>query len=444
MLLAGIAWLIESYDIGIAGNVLPALQKQYHLDTFSVGLIATASTIGIVAAIIPAGWMSDQIGRKRMLIIGTAWYAIFSLLCGFAPNAQVVVALRFVSGLGMGAVFPIPYAMASEYMPRRSRGAMTGVLDSFLSLGYFLAPLIAFALIPQLPQDIGWRYLFYIGGLPLLFVPILAKWMPESARWLQVKGRYDEADHIVSQLEAAISERTGRELPSLPVTTTVVTSERSVPVTLIFRGLYLRRTIMMWIAFPCILFVFYAIQVYTPTVLVKEGYALGSAFLITALIVVASIPGKFLEAYAVERFGRKATIIWFSTLAAGSAILFGFSHVLALALCFGMILSFFGIGVDPAIKIYGAEQYPTRVRETGVGFIEGIGRLIGGVLAPFIMAFILAGSGVVGSYVFVAAVAMLGVLAVAFIGAETKGKMLEQVSEIEQYNAVLTPQPEVL
>ena len=182
---------------------------------------------------------------------------------------------------------------------------------------------------------------------------------------------------------------------------------------------------MLWIAFPCLLFVFYAVQTYTPTVLVQQGYGLGDAFHLTALIVAISIPGKIAEAYAVERFGRKATIVWFGALSAVGAVVFGFSHSLGLTVFAGALLSFFGVGVDPAIKIYSAEQYPTAIRETGVGLVEGVGRLLGGALAPFIMAFVLGAGGVAGSYLFVAAVAMVGVAAVGVLGTETRGQRLE-------------------
>src|SRR5436309_4502201 len=113
MLLAGVAWLVESYDVGIIGSVLPSLTKEFQLGAFSVGLLAIASTLGIVIGVIPAGWMADTIGRKKILITGTAWYAVFSLLCGFAPTPAALVVLRFLAGLGMGAIFPIPYAMAA-------------------------------------------------------------------------------------------------------------------------------------------------------------------------------------------------------------------------------------------------------------------------------------------------------------------------------------------
>jgi MFS transporter, putative metabolite:H+ symporter len=442
MLLAGVAWLVESYDVGVIGNVLPSLQKEFQLGALSVGLLAIASTLGIVISVIPAGWLADTIGRKKILITGTAWYAVFSLLCGFAPTPAALVVLRFVAGLGMGAIFPIPYAMAAELTPRHFRGAMTAILDSFLSVGYFAAPLIAFALIPRLPQDLGWRTLFYIGGFPLLFVPALLKWMPESPRWLEVKGRTREADAIVSRLEHDIERRTGGKLPPPQMEAKSVTGNldsgavvRTRPGSRYQQLLerpYLKRTVMMWVAFSCILFIFYAIQTYTPTVLIQQGYGNATAFLLTAIIVVASIPGKYAAAFAVERFGRKATLICFTGAAAGAAILFGVLHNPMLSLSCGIILAFFGIGVDPVIKIYGAEQYPTRIRETGIGLFEGVGRFFGGALAPFIMAFLLTGIGVAGSYLFVALLALVGIGAVALLGTETKGRTIEHASEIQR------------
>ena len=189
---------------------------------------------------------------------------------------------------------------------------------------------------------------------------------------------------------------------------------------------------MMWISFSCILFMFYAIQTYTPTVLLKEGNALGTSFLLTSIIVLASIPGKYAVAFALERFGRKFTLIWFAVVAAISAIIFGLVRDPLLALLCGAIMSFFGIGIDPAIKIYGAEQYPTRMRETGIGLFEGVGRFFGGALAPFVMSFLLAGSGITGSYVFVAILAVVGLAAVAFLGTETRGQAIEQVAELEE------------
>jgi putative MFS transporter len=437
MLLAGVAWLVESYDVGVIGSVLPSLQKEFQLGAFSVGLLAIASTLGIVIGVIPAGWMADTIGRKKILITGTAWYSVFSLLCGFAPTPTALVLLRLMAGLGMGAIFPIPYTIAAELTPRHFRGAMTAILDSFLSVGYFAAPLIAFAVIPNMTQDMGWRVLFYIGGFPLLFVPALLKWMPESPRWLKVKGHIREADAIVSRLEHDIERRTGEQLPPPQIEAKSDTEKLDAGAVVgirqkgryiqILERPYLKRTVMMWVAFSCILFIFYAIQTYTPTVLIQQGYGNATAFLLTAIIVTASIPGKYTTAFAIERFGRKATLIWFTGSAAVAAVLFGLSHNPILSLSCGIVLAFFGIGIDPVLKIYAAEQYPTRIRETGIGLFEGAGRFFGGALAPFIMAFILARGDVPVSYVFVALIALVGIGTVAVLSSETKGRTIEHV-----------------
>jgi MFS transporter, putative metabolite:H+ symporter len=442
MLLAGVAWLVESYDVGVIGSVLPSLQKEFQLGAFSEGLLAIASTLGIVISVIPAGWLADTIGRKKILIIGTAWYAVFSLLCGFAPTPTALVILRFLAGLGMGAIFPIPYAMAAELTPRHFRGAMTAVLDSFLSVGYFAAPLIAFAVIPSMAQDMGWRVLFYVGAFPLVYVPVLLKGMPESPRWLEVKGRTREADAIVSRLEHDIERRTGEQLPPPQIEATsdtggainrpttdgaAVHARQKGRYIQIFHRPFLKRTVMMWIAFSCILFIFYAIQTYTPTVLIQKGYGNATAFLLTTIIVIASIPGKYAAAFAVERFGRKVTLVCFTGVAAVAAVLFGLSHNPMLSLACGIVLAFFGIGVDPIIKIYGAEQNPTRIRETGIGLFEGVGRFFGGALAPFIMAFILTRGSVPVSYFFVALVALVGIGTVALLGTETKGRSIDHV-----------------
>ncbi len=431
LLLAGIAWLIKSYDIGIMGNALPSLATQYHLSSFLTGTLTTISTVGLVIAIIPAGRLADRIGRKQVLILGTGWYALFTLLCGFAPNITLLIILRFISGLGMGAVFPIPYAMASELTSRHIRGAMAAFLDSFLSFGYFLSPLLALLLIPHVGVDTGWRILFYIGGIPLLFVPILYKWFPESPRWLQIKGRDDEADRIVSALENAVERRSGKPLPELVLEDTSLSEQLEKNVSHArFRREYVRRTAMMCVIFACIFIIFYAVQTYTPTVLIKQGYGVGNAFLLTTIIVLASIPGKYAAGYAVEHWGRKPTLIWFSTIAAISAVIFGFAPNAVIAIIFGCFMSFFGIGVDPVVKIYGAEQYPTRIRETGVSIFEGVGRLFSGVLAPYIMAYMLASFNVAGSYIFIAVVAMIGVAVVVVLGTETRGEALEKVSNV--------------
>lgn len=428
MIILFLGWLVESYDIGLIGSVLPSLSKIYHLSSGEKSLVAIASTIGIVIGIIPAGYLADRFGRKRVFLGGITIYAVLTLVTGFSTSAMAVVALRFLAGLGMGAVFPMPYVIGSELCPANLRGRFTGMADSFLSLGYFLGPLLAIWVIPS-TTSAGWRTMFFIGGIPLLYVLVIWRWLPESPRWLESKGFHDKASAILNQIEAAVVRSTGRPLAE-PVDILVVgVSSGRVPLRTLISQKYLRRSLMLWITFGGTFFIFYSIQIFMPTVVTKLGYSLTSAFVFTSIIVGVSIPGKYLESWVIERWGRKPVIISFTLLAAAAAFLFGFVHGAVPVIIVGSVMSFFGISVDPAVKVYTAEQYPTTVRATGTNATEGFGRLISGVVGPAVIPFLLVSSGVVGVFSVVGAVAIVAVLAVAFLGKETRGLSLEEISQ---------------
>jgi putative MFS transporter len=431
MLILFLGWLVESYDIGLIGNVLPSLSHIYHLSTSEKSFIATASTIGIVIGILPAGYLADRFGRRWVFFGGIVAYSVVTFVTGFVNSASAIAALRLVAGLGMGAVFPLPYMIGSEFLPAKLRGRFTGLADSFLSVGYFLSPLLAIFLIPNVSSD-GWRTMFFLGGIPILFALLVWRWVPESPRWLETKGRHQEAEKVMARIESEVARTTG-PLPPIGPTRPVAESPGHVPLRTLLNPTYIKRTIMLWIVFGGSFFIFYAIQLYMPTVIHKLGYTLTSAFVITSIIVGVSIPGKYFEAWVVERWGRKPVIISFTGIAAVAAILFavlgGQVGGEGLLLVLASIMSFFGIAVDPAVKVYTTENYPTRVRATGTNATEGFGRLISGIIGPAVIPVLLASQGVEGAYVLVGAVALIAVAAIALLGTETKGQTLETISK---------------
>ncbi len=409
--LAAGAWLIQSYDIGLISVVLLPFKTLYHLSGSDVGLLAASATVGIVIGVVPSGFLADRFGRKRLMVLPLLWYSTLTMLTGWASTWQEVVMLRFVAGIGLGALFPLPYTLLTELSPEEMRGRVVGVLDAFLSVGYFAAPLIG-GIIGGSALGTGWRTLFFLGGVGIPYAIALIFWMPESPRWLTSVGRTGEAEHIW--------RRAGRPPMALAP---AKKPERYRPGA-IFKPPYRRRTLMIWIAFPSILFVFYAIMTYMPSVLTQEHLSATSALRFAALIMVASIPGKLFESWLVERVGRKTVIVSFTLIAAAAALIFPAVRGNFAIVGLGMVLAFFGIAVDPAVKVYTAEQYPTPIRATGVGMGEGVARLFGGALAPYIMAVILSSTGIQGSFIFVACVAVVGALAVALLGDETRGVAL--------------------
>jgi putative MFS transporter len=423
-----LGWLVESYDIGLTGSVLPSLTAIYHLSTGLKSLVSISSSAGVVLGIVPAGWLADRVGRKRVMIGGTIAYSILTFLTGFAPGIASVITLRVLAGVAMGAVFPLPYAYGAELCPPALRGRFTGIADTFLSVGYFLSPLLALVLIPSATNGIGWRVMFLLGGLPIVFAFLAWKYVPESPRWSEAKGRFADAERVLRDIETRVTAELGRPLPPPPPAAPTGVASVTSPMREVLSRRYLRRSVMLWITFGGLFFVFYSIQTFMPTVVSSMGFSLTSAFAFTAVIVLVSIPGKLAEAWLVERWGRRPVIIAFGALAAAAAIVFGFSRGAALVLIVGCVMSFFGIGVDPAVKVYTAESYPTSIRATGTSLTEGIGRLFSGVIGPSLIPLLLDTAGVAAVYVLVGAVAVVAVVAVAVFGEETKGQSLEAIT----------------
>lgn len=428
-----LGWLVESYDIGLTGSVLPSLVSVYHLSTGMKSLTSISSSAGIVIGIVPAGWLADRFGRKRVMVGGTIAYSVLTCLTGLAPGIGVVITMRVLAGIAMGAVFPLPYAYGSELCPPGIRGRFTGIADTFLSVGYFLSPLLALALIPSDTDTTGWRVMFFLGGIPIVFAFLAWKFVPESPRWSEARGRFADAERALRDIEARVEAELGRPLPPPPPTEPAeapasTRPERKSRMRDIFSRAYLGRSVMLWVTFGGIFFVFYSIQIFMPTVVHKMGFTLTSAFAFTSIIVLISIPGKLLEAWLVERWGRRPVIITFGAVAAVAAIVFGFSRGAAMVLVVGCLMSFFGIGVDPAVKVYTAESYPTSIRATGTSLTEGIGRLLSGVIGPSLIPLLLDVVGVGGVYLLVGVVALIAVGTVAIFGQETKGRALETIA----------------
>src|ERR1700761_6973762 len=213
MVILFLGWLVESYDIGLTGSVLPSLTALYHLNTGLKSLVSISSSAGVVLGIVPAGLLADRIGRKRVMVGGTIVYSVLTFLTGFAPDITAVIALRVLAGGAMGAVFPLPYTYGAELCPPAVRGRFTGIADSFLSIGYFLSPLLALMLIPSVTNDTGWRVMFLVGGLPVLFALLAWEYVPESPRWCEARGGFADAERVLREIETRVAAELGRPLP---------------------------------------------------------------------------------------------------------------------------------------------------------------------------------------------------------------------------------------
>jgi putative MFS transporter len=427
VLVAGGAWFVESLSIGATGVILPVLKPLWHLSPGQVGFLAVSSTVGVVVGLIPAGRVGDRIGRVRLLTYGIWVYSGLTLLSSLAPNYGTLVALRLLAGLGMGAVFPLPYAIVSEFVSRHRRTWLSGVLDACLSVGYFIAPLLGLLILPRVAPDLSWRLFLVAAGLPLLYALVVSRVMPESPRWLWHMGRRHEALTTLDRIE----ERSQRYGP-LPPPDASVGTDRPDAVRATARQTirrYLGPTVVSMVGATGTFFMFYVVMTYMPTVFNQLGLSFAASLAFAALVTAAAIPGKLLNGHLSERWGRKVVFALFMGMAAVAAVLFATAPSIGWRIADGMGMSFFGTGAFPGLKMYYAEQYPTGYRVTGASSVEAVSRTLGGIVGAAMVPLAWHSVGLAPTFMIIAAMALVSVAVVALFGRETRGLTLERIAE---------------
>lgn len=430
VVLGSLAWVIESLSIGALGVVLPILKPLWTLGAGSVGMLAISSTIGIVIGLIPAGYLADGYGRKSVLFWGILEYGGFTLLSAASPSYAWLVAFRFLSGLGMGAVFPLPYALISEFVPKHRRTLFNGIMDSSLSAGYFIAPLLGLLVLPHFAPNLAWRGFMCLSGLPVVFALIIRRYLPESPRWLSRHGHADRAFHVLSLMEAKARRKDHRQILA-PVEASRLPAKTAPPTATGILGPWhrplVRRTVVLAAAASGTFFMFYIVMTYLPLFFFREGFSFAASLRFTALITAAAIPGKLLNGLLGETIGRKWMYVIFMGIAGLAAIFFGLARTPSLMLAYGALMSFFGTGTFPVLKMSYAEQYPTPLRTTGAATVETIGRFLGGVVGPYAFPTLIAAVGLGRGFDLVSLVALISVAITLAYGQESKQASLEDL-----------------
>lgn len=438
LITAGLGWMFDSMDTGIVSFVLPALMKSWGLSPEQIGSIGSIGLLGMAFGAILAGSIADLIGRKKVFAATLVIYSLATGLCGVAWNFGSLLFFRFLVGFGLGGQLPVAVTLVSEFFPAKHRGKSLVLLESFWAVGWLLASIISYVIIPKF----GWQIAFFIGALPVLYIFYLWQAIPESPRYLESKGRLAEAEAIVSSIEAESSvkevESNGlnKEDKAMAVTSMAQQAQQASPASPgtgfrfaeLFSKAYIRRTIFLWIMWFGVVFSYYGIFTWLPSLLALKGFSLTKSFSYVLLMTLAQIPGYFSAAYLVDKIGRKPTMAGYILGTAVSAYFFGQGSSEAMILITGSLMSFFNLGAWGVIYTYTPELYPTRARATGSGWAAGFGR-VGGILAPLVVGTML-GTYQLGTHsVFGMFTAVLIVVAldVILLGEETKGRPLEEL-----------------
>ena len=417
----GLGWLFDSMDTGLIAFVLPVLAKEWGLTPGQMGWIGSIGLIGMALGAVLAGTLADRIGRKQVFTITVLLYSLSTGMCALASSYEMLLFFRFLVGFGLGGELPVAATLMSEYAPTKLRGRFIVLLESFWGVGWLVAALIAYLLIPAY----GWKIAFILGTLPALYVFLLRMGMPESVRYLISKGRVDEAKEIILDLEAKAGIASEEFAAELSVAETTPPPEQS-PLTLWTKE-YRVRTAMLWLAWFGIVFSYYGIFMWLPSIVFKQGFAVVKSFEYVMIMTVAQLPGYLAAAWLVDIIGRRLTLSSFLLLSGVASYFFGNAGSPETLLMWGAVMSFFNLGAWGVIYTYTPELYPTAIRALGSGWAAGFGR-IGGMTAPALVGMMLAGGYQMDSVFFMFAAVLVIVSAIVLgMGVESRQKQLEAI-----------------
>lgn len=413
---SGVGWALDAMDVGLISFVMAALAKQWHLSAGQLSLIGSIGFVGMAIGASVGGLLADKVGRRQVFALTLLVYGIATGASALVGSVAALIVLRFLVGLGLGAELPVASTLVSEFAPRRIRGRVVVALEAFWAVGWIVAALLGYLLVPSSPD--GWRWALAVGIVPTVYALVVRFGLPESVRFLEKKDRFDEAEAAVQSFEKAAGVT---PVPS-PAERVEAPSGRGES---IWSRRLASRTIGLWIVWFCINLSYYGAFIWMPTLLFNKGFPLVKSFEFTLIITLAQLPGYAAAAFLIEKWGRRPTL---ATFLAGSAIaagFFGFAAHPAQIIAAGCALSFFNLGAWGALYAIGPELYPTAVRGTGTGAAAAFGR-IASIIAPLVVPLLVAAGGHPLTFgVFAASFAVAAIAAFALLP-EQRGRALEE------------------
>jgi MFS transporter, putative metabolite:H+ symporter len=419
ILLIGTGMFLDACDIYMAPGVLGALVKSGWSDLATNATFLSATFIGMLIGTVSSGLIGDRFGRRfsyqfNLLIFGAA-----SLAAAFAPNMAVLIALRFVMGIGLGGEIVIGYSTLSEFMPRAFRGRAVAILSALTNSAVVAAGFGGLWIIPSL----GWQYMFDIVGVAALFVWILRKNMPESPRWLESRGRTTEAEALLRSIETEVAK--SATLP--PVDQGIAGIIDAGRFSELFGSNLIRSTILATIIAIVGSISLYGFLSWVPTFLIKQGLSLNSSLTVTALMGLGAPLGGILAALLADRVSRIKALVALTLLEAvlGVAYIYTQTQMELVAVGFGVTLSAYAL-VAMGFGLYLPELFPTRLRLRGVSVANSVGRLSGAGI-QFVIVALFTNFGVAAVAALLIGALFIQAIALLVLGRETHCRALEDI-----------------
>lgn len=383
LLVASLSQIFDGMDLLLTGYALPGIGREFMLSTpIYGGLVLSFTLAGMFIGSLVWSTLSDKIGRKPAFMWTVLIYSIGSGLSGIAPSYPLLLAARILTGFGLGGEVPIANTLVAEFIPARIRGLVLAIVSNMFPTGWVLASLAGiFVGVP-----FGWRILYFLGLAPAILSFLIRQWVPESPRFLLLRGNVKAADEVLDRIGAPA-------LTQIPGERVVVETGPRAGFKEIFSEPYRRRTFVLSTTLFLGFFIAYGFSGWLPSVLIGPPYNLPAQLSFTYGLVtnLGAIGISLSTAAIVDRIGRRLSASIYYGLSAVSFVVFGLlspSQSLGLFLAFAFFAGGWFNGGNNVTIIWGTEIYPTRIRNAGEGHGMAWGR-IGGVVAPLVAATVL-------------------------------------------------------
>jgi putative MFS transporter len=418
ILVTGAAWTFVAMEILLVGFVAPTFTAIWHLDGRMQGLVNSAALAGSLCGSLVLGRLADRIGRRTIFQYAILWYALFTAGTALAWGPWSVMTFRFLAGLGLGGLLVVDPSMLAEYLPPQRRGRLLVFLDFWWPVGLLVATGLSFLFLgPSFDRfgDWSWRYLFLAASFPAFLAFVVRRTLPESPYFLARRGRSREAADVLEEI-------TGRPVEpgavSAPPEAESSVRELAEPA---LRGRSVT-TALVWIALNVS---YYGLFLWLPFVLQGEKHFHVDVYLLLTLSALSQFPGYGAAIWLVERIGRKPTLAAFLFLGGVSAYAFSAADTEGVYITALFFVGFFNLGAWGAVYPYTAELFPTRLRSSAFGLMEGVGKAAA-IAGPYIFGHLKDATGsTTWSITFVAIVMAAGGLVAGAFGRETRGRELD-------------------
>lgn len=374
LLLVGMTVVMDGFDVQAMGFVAPAIIKEWGVRKAELGPVFGAGLFGMLVGSLSLSVLADRIGRRPVLLGASVFFALSMLATVWTTTIPQLQAVRFVTGLGLGAIMPNAMALVGEYSPRRSRVTLMMLVSCGFTLGAVLGGLLSAALIPAF----GWRSVFYLGAaIPLVMAVLMYRYVPESLQFLVLRGaRLQQVAQHLRQIDPGFVADASTRYQVAEA------ASGGAPVGELFRDGRAVTTVLLWVVNFMNLLNLYFLSNWLPTIAASAGLSTETAVLVGTALQAGGVLGTVLMGPIIDRIGFFKLLAPSFALAAITIALIGQPGITLPALFLLVAVTGFCIvGGQPAVNALAATYYPTSLRSTGIGWSLGIGR-IGSIVGP--------------------------------------------------------------